>query len=116
VAQSFTQTERSVSAWTRRVSGCHVELKKGILDITVLSHALGVKTKNKCFVIDLIDNGPVGRSSMNSKFLFCQVVKGDLNIMFSKLQVFWSIRLGDRDYLNTIFQTKKVDAFSSKFF
>ena len=39
----------------------------------------------------------------------------DLNITSARFQAFSSIRLEDRDYLNMIFKTKKVDAFSSKF-
>ena len=63
-----------------------------------------------------MDNaGLVGRSSTISKFLFCRVVWSDLNITSATFQAFSSIRLEDRDYLNMIFKTKKVDAFSSKF-
>ena len=62
-----------------------------------------------------LGTGPVGRSSTISKFLFCRVVWSDLNITSATFQAFSSIRLEDRDYLNMIFKTKKVDAFSSKF-
>ena len=62
-----------------------------------------------------VGTGPVGRSSTISKFLFCRVVWSDLNITSATFQAFSSIRLEDRDYLNMIFKTKKVDAFSSKF-